>query len=265
MNGLTQPTPTNLNIFDFSSREQSLATCKEIISSDLCPKWAKGNPGNLLLVLMKGFELGLSVSQAMDGLCIINGKVSMYGDVLFGFCYGQPDREYIEEEFDNKTHTYLCRAKRKSRNEVKRTFSLADADKAGLLKKEGPWRLYPLRMLQMRARSWCLRDTWPDRLMGIIAYEEALDCTSSSNIIEFQPTILETTKAHLTFLIQNTQLTQDKLQKMLAWANAKCVDEMSELKAIQAIKSLERENPEAAKAWKDLLVVKLEAGDSHAD
>lgn len=268
MSALLQKQP-NLNIFDFSSREQALGTCKDIIDSDLCPKWAKGNPGNLLLVFMKGFELGLTVNQSMEGLCIINGKVSMYGDILLGYCLALPSCEYIEENYDPSTKTYFCKAKRKDRKEIERSFSMQQAEKAGLLKKEGPWRLYPERMGQMRPRSWCLRDTWADKLMGVIAYEEALDCAPPrSNVVDFQPRILEGTKEHLTFLIQHNQLSQERVHKMLVWAKAENIDLMSELKAMQAIHALEKENGNSVKAWQNVLVARLEAikeeGKSHA-
>ena len=251
---------TNVNIFDFSSREQALKTCNDIIASDLCPKWAKDKPGNLLLVLMKGFELGLSVNQTMDGMCIINGKVSMYGDVLLGYCLALPNCEYIEEDLDYKTHTYICVSKRKDRRkEVIRKFGIQQAEKAGYLKKEGPWRQVPERMMQMRSRSWSLRDNWADKLMGIVAYEEALDCAPPRlNVVNFEPKILEATKNHLDFLIKHIQLPQERTQKMLAWAEVESIDLMSEIKAMQAIRALEKESVEAAQAWQHSLVANLE-------
>jgi hypothetical protein len=33
--------------------------------------------------------------------------------------------------------------------------------------QKGPWTNYTKRMLQMRARSWCLRDVYPDVLRGV--------------------------------------------------------------------------------------------------
>jgi hypothetical protein len=45
----------------------------------------------------------------------------------------------------------------------------------GLKGKQGPWTNYPKRMLQMRARSWCLRDVYPDVLRGVHVAEEAQD------------------------------------------------------------------------------------------
>jgi hypothetical protein len=54
-------------------------------------------------------------------------------------------------------------------------FSVVDAKRAGLFTKAGPWQTYPRRMLQMRARSFALRDAFPNVLKGLISVEEALD------------------------------------------------------------------------------------------
>jgi hypothetical protein len=57
----------------------------------------------------------------------------------------------------------------------RRTFSVADAKRAKLWFKAGPWTTYPDRMLQMRARGFAIRDTFPDALRGVIIAEEAQD------------------------------------------------------------------------------------------
>ena len=48
-----------------------------------------------------------------------------------------------------------------------------DAEKAGLAAKKGPWQEYPKRMCQMRARSWAMRDAFPEAFRGILTVEEA--------------------------------------------------------------------------------------------
>jgi len=49
------------------------------------------------------------------------------------------------------------------------------AKTAGLLGKQGPWTQYPRRMMQMRARSWALRDVFPDVLRGMPIAEDIMD------------------------------------------------------------------------------------------
>ena len=56
-----------------------------------------------------------------------------------------------------------------------RTFSIAEARKARLLGKSGPWQDYRGRMLQMRARGFALRDGFADVLKGLNIREEVED------------------------------------------------------------------------------------------
>ncbi|NBW22199.1 MAG: hypothetical protein EBR82_81035, partial [Caulobacteraceae bacterium] len=60
-------------------------------------------------------------------------------------------------------------------SEYTQYFTMQEAEKAGLTSKKGPWQEYPRRQLQMRARSWHLRDTYPDVLCGLGIAEEAID------------------------------------------------------------------------------------------
>jgi hypothetical protein len=54
-------------------------------------------------------------------------------------------------------------------------FSVADAKKAGLWGKSGPWSQYSSRMLTLRARGFALRNAFADALRGLITAEEAQD------------------------------------------------------------------------------------------
>ena len=74
--------------------------------------------------------------------------------------------------------TAVCKTSRKGKDaNVVARFSVADAKKAGLWGKAGPWSQYPKRMLQLRARGFALRDAFPDVLKGLVTAEEAQDYT----------------------------------------------------------------------------------------
>ena len=49
------------------------------------------------------------------------------------------------------------------------------------LSSRGPWKSYPDRMLQMRARGFALRDSFPDSLKALITTEEAADYPQEEN------------------------------------------------------------------------------------
>lgn len=142
-----------------------------IAKSDLAPSTYKNNPGNTLAAIIAGAEIGLSAMQSLQGIAIINGKPTVYGDALLALVQGHPEcDDIIEEKIE---HGWRCTVKRRGRTAVTREFTLADAKLAGLLGKQGPWASYPSRMCQMRARGFALRDSFADVLRGVITAEEA--------------------------------------------------------------------------------------------
>lgn len=146
----------------------------EIMSkSNLVPKDFSGNVGNILVAVQWGMELGLQPMQAMQNIAVINGRPSLWGDAVIALVKSSPACEYVVEETSDDVA--VCRVKRHGEPEQSRTFTKADALKAGLLNKAGPWTQYPKRMLQMRARSWALRDVFPDVLRGMPIAEELQD------------------------------------------------------------------------------------------
>ena len=83
-------------------------------------------------------------------------------------------KEWIDGEGDNAVAH--CEVTRPDTGEtIARSFSVADAKKASLWNKQGPWQQYPKRMLQMRARAWALRDGCADMLRGFQVREEVED------------------------------------------------------------------------------------------
>jgi hypothetical protein len=148
----------------------------EMVSkTDFVPKNYRNKPNDCLMAMTFGNEIGLGVMAALQNIAVINGKPSIYGDVALALVKAHPSYESIKEEFDPDAKRCTCTVKRKGDNPVTGSFSMAEASHAGLLEKAGPWKTYPRRMLQMRARAWALRDAFPDVLNGIAVGEEAQD------------------------------------------------------------------------------------------
>jgi hypothetical protein len=150
----------------------------EVISaSDLAPKDFRGKPANCLVAIQLGAEVGLSPMQAIQNIAVINGRPTIWGDAMLGLCRGsglwiEADYdEHIDGDGDNMVAVCtVCRAGGKPQTT---RFSVADAKKAKLWGKSGPWTEYPKRMLTMRARSWRLRDSFADVLKGLHETSEA--------------------------------------------------------------------------------------------
>jgi len=166
---------------------------KMVAGSDFAPKDFRGKPESCVLAMQHGAEIGLSPMQAIQSIAVINGKPSIYGDSMKAICLASAVCEWITEAVDGEGDTMVatCTAQRRGTPDTNVSrFSVSDAKKAGLWGKAGPWLQYPKRMLQMRARSFCLRDAFPDVLKGLIAAEEAQDCPAAEPVRE--PVVIRT-------------------------------------------------------------------------
>lgn len=176
----TQP---NKDLFTLSpkSLEEAIQYAGIISESELVPKDYRGKPGNVLVAVQMGAEIGLPPMQALQNIAVINGRPSVWGDALKAVVMAHPLCEYIKEWWDDKAKTAWCETKRVGQEPTQDFFSLEMAKAAGLLGKQGPWTQYKERMCKMRARGFCLRDTYPDVLKGIALAEEQRDSEREVN------------------------------------------------------------------------------------
>jgi hypothetical protein len=180
--GETEPMSNDLATRNDNGRTWTLAPrtfdeaqqfAKMLAQSDLVPKDYKGKAGNVMVAIQMGAELGLSPMQAIQNIAVINGRPSLWGDAMLALVLAHPECDDVQETDDGNTAT--CTVLRKGRKPVVRTFSVEDAKQAGLAGKDGPWRNYPKRMRQMRARAFALRDAFADVMRGLHVAEEAQD------------------------------------------------------------------------------------------
>lgn len=182
-----------------SSLTEAMEFAKLIADSSLVPAHYKGKPGDILVAVQMGAEVGLKPMQALQNIAVINGRPTIWGDAVLAILKAHPHFEDIREW--EEEGTAYCAIKRRGQTEQIRSFGVEDARIAGLDKKQGPWTQYPARMRQMRARGFCARDTFPDALKGFIVAEEAMDfpqekvINNRDNISDFPKNKLEQFKA----------------------------------------------------------------------
>lgn len=128
------------------------------------------------VAVMYGAEIGLSPMMALQRIAVINGRPSIWGEAVPGLALRTALVEDWNERVDGNGELMVatCRVKRKGiKSYTEKTFSVADARKAGLWGKAGPWTQYPKRMLTMRARV-AFRDLFADALGGLYIAEELI-------------------------------------------------------------------------------------------
>ena len=171
----TQTQPRGLALQTFAD---AMKFGETVANSEFAPKDFRGKPASCMLAIQAGCEIGLAPLQALQSIAVVNGRPAVFGDAALAVAKASQVCEYVIEKIDGDGEQMVatCTAKRRGYPEptVVR-FSVADAKKAGLWGKTGPWTQYPKRMLQMRARGFALRDAFPDVLKGLVTAEEAQD------------------------------------------------------------------------------------------
>lgn len=248
----SEGTPVNgANFFTQMPRTEAeaYAFCRRVATSMFCPKAFKPEQflkkvqayekdeakaralaleesiGNIFVCFMYGCSLELQPLQALQGIAVVNGIPSLYGDLLYAICKSRA-KVQVTENWDDNNKVAYCRVERPGYQPVEQSFGFNDAIFAGLMvqdpktgylrgNKEGPWSAYPKRMCQMRARSLALRDQCPDLLRGLAIYEEAADIpaeqTESSEQAEVPEKRRRRTKAEI--LASQIQIQKDIQQR----------------------------------------------------
>lgn len=161
--------------------------CKIVSESGLAPRGME-TPQKLFIAVAMGAEVGLSPMQSVQNIAPINGRPSLYGPIAIGLVQASGFLDSMVEYFENRVGERVetvtkdssddvkavCITRRKGGNEVKSTFSVAEAKAAGLWIKAGPWSQYKGRMLQYRARGFNLADNFSDVLKGLKTVEEQI-------------------------------------------------------------------------------------------
>src|SRR5690606_6176052 len=112
-------------------------------------------PAAIAIKIQMGLELGLTPMTAVQNIAVINGRPSAWGDVPLGIVRATRELEAFDEylwvggkrtvtapaEFTD-TVMAICEVTRKGQSMIRQTFSVADAKRAGLWGKVGPWQQY---------------------------------------------------------------------------------------------------------------------------
>ena len=130
--------------------------------------------------IQMGAEVGLSPMASVQNIAVINGKPGLYGPAMLAVVEASGLMKDIEETIKgsmaDRDIEAVCTVERIGRKPRTFTFSFEDAMIAKLIGKRGPWTEYPKRMFIARARTFALRDVFPDVLAGLSqSVEELID------------------------------------------------------------------------------------------
>lgn len=178
--------------------------CVRYAESDLCPSHLKSKPNDIQIMIAYGLSFGLSPFAAIKNVMVVDNIPTLYGDAVTAMCYATGQLEKLQvsiEETDEVLKGVLingkeakniiarCVIKRRGIDEIHTSFSLKEAAEADLLsitytdKKTGQrvtrpkkiWHSYTTRMLSWRAKTYAIREAFPDKLVGLTTFEEVID------------------------------------------------------------------------------------------
>lgn len=118
-------------------------------------------------VMLAGFELGVKPMTALRHVLVVNGRTEPDAQLMAGIVQAhEPDaRIEVVELTDESCTMRLVRPSRGINAEY--TYTLDDAKKAGLVKGNNPWSLYPKDMMRWAAVKRLCRAYAPDLINAV--------------------------------------------------------------------------------------------------
>jgi hypothetical protein len=147
--------------------------------------------------LLKGMELGFGPAASFEFIQVIHGKPQLIPRGALAILHGSPLIEKITvTAIKDATGVYIgheCTIKRKNGFEYTARFTLADAQRAGLIKSGGAWEAYPQNMCLWRAVGFAADVAAPDLTAGATMLMKAperwnVGLTETGDVIEGQVT-----------------------------------------------------------------------------
>lgn len=126
-------------------------------------------------VMIRGSELGIGVTTALDCMHVINGRPTMHAHLIIARAMAHPKCEYfrmVESTAEKATYE----TKHRDYPEPTRlTYTIAEARLARGRDFAGNWTTRPAEMLRKSCGTQLTRIVYPDAALGIYATEELSD------------------------------------------------------------------------------------------
>lgn len=182
--------------------EDAMRLARAVCVSGMVPDSLKGQDkeetaAKVMMTMMKGMELRRPPIWSLTNIFIVNNRPCVWGDGALDLVITHPryvkHREWFsgsQNKDDWTAHTEITfKLPDGTIQTEERTFSWAEAKAANLIGKN-VWKVYPQRMLKMRARAWAMRDLMPDALAGLGMREELEDVEVKKNKADAQMALL---------------------------------------------------------------------------
>jgi hypothetical protein len=121
-------------------------------------------------IMLKGYELGLGLAASFDLIQVIQGRPALSPRGALALIHGSPLCAKVEIVDEPGACTVTM--ERTNGFTYSLTWTMADAQQAGLVKSGGGWEKYPANMLRWRAVGFCADVVFPDVIGGMKRTDE---------------------------------------------------------------------------------------------
>lgn len=170
-----------------TNSDQMWQMARFFADSELVPACYRGKPANILVAWQKGAELGLSPTQSLDGIAVINGRASLWGEATTAVVLASglmvAHKSWHTGSIKGGDLTAHYRAQRRNMDPNEYTFSIDDAKMAGLWGK-GTYNSYPKDMLMWKAKARAYRTDFADCLKGTMIREDMQTIDTTARVID---------------------------------------------------------------------------------
>jgi hypothetical protein len=190
-------------------------------------------------IMLKGFELGLSVTASFEFVQVIQGKPSLSprGAMAILLSSNVVKEIKINRLIDAKGVFlgYECTMTRNTGFTHTSKFTLADADRAGLIKPGGGWVTYPENMCMWRAVGFAADVVAPDIIAGMTTLMKMPEAYGVS--LTEQGDVIEAVSTPVSVVTMNDLLAKWPAEQILTANDGKIPTTTEEIEAV--IKKLE--------------------------
>jgi len=148
------------------------------------------SPEQAMAIMLKGYELGLSLTASFEFIYAITagGKTQAALSPRGALALIHQSPFCAKVEIVDGPDSCTVTMERTSGFSYTLTWTMADAEQAGIVKPDGGWEKYPANMLRWRAVGFCADVVFPDVIGGMKRTDEL-----GADLTEEGDTIIDTT------------------------------------------------------------------------
>lgn len=159
------------------------------------------NEAQAAAIMLKGYELGLSMTASFEFVQVIQGKPALSPRGAMALLLSNPLVKSVTmtrlDDGKGKFIGYECRMERSNGFNFIGRFTLEDANRAGLMKPDSGWAKYPENMCLWRAVGFAADVVFPDVTAGMTTLMKAPEMygvalTEGGDVIDATPATVNT-------------------------------------------------------------------------